>query len=203
MQNFSAPVLNSQQCQMLIGIACARARAIGLTGEDPEDCALAFVEHLLQEIDLHLQATLPHLQSDLWLFRCADNWARNYARGQRRRSLHEQSWSLQIFDQNEFQGTALSAGDPGLDQRILRQELGNRLDAALGQLTQGQQALFRRHCLEGETLVHIAEDTNRSPAAVRQALCLLRHRLQRILAAKGLSQNEAMDYLYHSLITHH
>ena len=198
MQNFSTPALDSQQCQMLLSLAHARARSLGLTGEDPEDCALAFVEHLLQEIDLHPQKTLLHVQSSPWLFRCADNWARNYARGLRRRSLHEQPWPVQVFDQHEFQGTALSAADPGLEQRILRQEIMHRLEAALGQLTPVQQTLFRRHCVEGETLVHIAEDTKRSPAAVRQAFCLLRHRLQRILELTGLSKREAIDYLYHS-----
>lgn len=202
MQTKSIPALTSQQCQNLLVLANARARALGLIGEDPDDCALSFVGHLLRQIELYPQATIPRLQSAPWLYRCADNWAKNYARQHRRRNAYEQPWPEEPFEANDAQRKEFSSELPNPEQTLLGQELTSRMDVALNQLTPVQRDLFRRHCIEGETLVHIAQTTGRTPEATRQAFCLLRRRLQNLLMQTGLSQHEAMDYLYQMLTTH-
>lgn len=202
MQEKLTPALNAQQCQSLLVLANTRARALGLAGEEPDDCALAFIGHLLRQIELHPQATLPRLQSAPWLFRCADNWAKNYARQHRRRSAYEQPWPEETFEANDAPLKEFSSEELGPEQKLLGQELTCRMEVALQQLTPVQRDLFRRHCIEGETLIHIAQTTGRTPEAARQAFCLLRKRLQHLLTQTGLSQHEAMDYLYQMLTVH-
>jgi len=103
---------------------------------------------------------------------------------------------------NDFQGKEFTSELPNPEQSLLGREFTSRLDMALSRLTPVQRELFQRHCIEGETLVHIGETMGRSAEAVRQSYCLLRRRLQTLLMETGFSQCEAMDYLYQMLTNH-
>ena len=193
------PALDAQQCHRLLVIAHSRARAIGLAGDDPDDCALAFVGHLLRQVHQDPHTTLPNLQSSPWLFHCADNWAKDYARQHRRRRACEETRIQEAPERNECHGQEFLSELADPQQSLPGQESYSYLDIALSRLTPVQRELFRRRCLEGETLIHLGETRGRSAEAIRQSSCLLRRRLQTLLMETGFSQREAIDYLYQML----
>ena len=193
MRDKSVPVLSALQRDQLHVIARARACALGLIGDDTDDCAIAFVEHLNRQIARHPQTILPHLASSSWILRSANNWAKNYARRYCQRPVPTHSARQAI-------SLPTSSQTPETDATLL--EPKQRLHAALRLLSPAQRNLFQRHCVTGETIAQIAETMYCPPDAIRRSYCELRRRLQDLLIQSGLDPREAMNCLYQALTSH-
>lgn len=76
-------------------------------------------------------------------------------------------------------------------------------DKVLCRLPAEEYDLFRRYCLEGETLLHLSETTGESLETIRQRLCLLRQTLLDLLIQSGVAESEALNYLYQTLTLHY
>jgi DNA-directed RNA polymerase specialized sigma24 family protein len=102
-------------CRRALEVALIQARHAGLFGDAVEDCALGFVQHILEVVRTYVLAPPARLDSshgfselgdvsatsavnrlmvpEAWLLRCAINWTKNACRAQRRRRHHECSFA--------------------------------------------------------------------------------------------------------------
>ena len=194
-------LLTAQECQRILQIVRSRAKRANLVEEDAEDCAMAFLLHLFLYLQNHpadwSQAKMP----DAWLFKCADNWVMKASRSERRKRLREQPLVFETIFSDEDLCVLLEIHSPlpSPEASALHAELIHRILHSVASLAPVQQELFKRHFLEDETVGELAQDSDRTPNAIYQAIWSLRQRLSLLLDRAGLSRQEAWDYLRTSL----
>jgi RNA polymerase sigma factor (sigma-70 family) len=185
---------NEADCRRVLAVAHARAIYRGIVGEEADDCAMAFLLHLLLR---------PHrppgpaalFLSEAWLVRCADNWIRNAVRHRNYHRHIEVSWTTLNAEEQEGDNAGLFAGEDTPEDQTLRSELLHRLCGVVRQLTPSQRELFLRHFLAEESAVEIARKTGKRAGTVRQALLALRRHLQSLLHQAGMDEAETHEYL--------
>src|SRR5437016_2091098 len=86
----------------VLAVARHHARRFGISADDVEDCAMDFVERMLDKDRRATYLTLPLDHRDAWLHRCAMNHACNFSRGLSRRRHREVPWPAACeVDQDE------------------------------------------------------------------------------------------------------
>src|SRR5438874_1165729 len=76
-------------CFRWIRLAKCQARKLGINADDAEDCATAFVVHLLSQTYPEQSCVSISQHTDSWTSKCASNFALNFSRGLRRHAVHE------------------------------------------------------------------------------------------------------------------
>lgn len=195
-------------CRRILQVAQARARRQGIVGEAAEECALQFLERMLQRTwqALHPPNARPAGGdvssaggdvSEAWLRRCADNFARNVRRHWTRVHRWEARWPDWAGPEGERQDWDCPDGDANSNPevRLLREELLGRIHAAAQQLTPAQQFLFERYFLDDASIPSLAAATGQTPHAISQSLSNIRKRLRAILERQGLDEQVAREYI--------
>lgn len=176
-------------CGRALVIGRTSAFRLGLEGEDAEDCALGFVQHVLgwyHRADCH---TRQRVASDAWLACCAANWARNVLRARRRRLWREVSLSEPALEQTP----SVSPQAGSLFVPLLQQELLARIYFPLTLLSPTQAALLPTIHTAVPPL-HVTVFA--TPNARRQAVWRVRRKVRSLLTEEGLCEEEARDYLH-------
>lgn len=176
----------------------AAARRAGLPRYDWDDCAAAFALRMLDEKRRAFLVRLPDdARRDVYLRRCAQRFASNFARQTRRCAFHEQPWPDTPNDvENAARRRASVNGNaPAPEVTPVHHELQQRLRAALARLEPGARDLLVRHYLRDETAVAIAAVLNETPNVIGQRLHRARRQLRRVLERQGFDEIEAREYL--------
>lgn len=165
-----------------------RARRLGLSPEDADDCAVAFVER-----ELRREAGGGALSSRQPV--CAENFVRDFRRVLVRRWLHERSWQ-----ENARLGEPPAAPDlpdtaPGPESCLLRGEFWRAMRVVLKHLDPVQRKMFLRHRLRGQSIQELVAWSGLTPHVVEQRLYRARERLREILLRRGLTEAELRSYL--------
>jgi RNA polymerase sigma factor (sigma-70 family) len=133
-----------------------RARGAGEDGED-----------ILQELWLKvstLSADGPIADPVAYLYRMADNLMHDRVRARMRRGRREQIWGEQSSEETDHHGA------PTAERTLLARERLQRVQAALGNLSERSQAIFRRFRIDGVGQSEIARDEGISLSAVEKHL---------------------------------
>jgi RNA polymerase sigma-70 factor (ECF subfamily) len=115
-------------------------------------------------------------QLSTWTFRICYRTLRKHERWYRR-------WLRRFTLTAEGQLPDLPAAESAPDERALSSELGRRLTAALGQLSEKRRTVVVMHDLEGLSVDQIAEIVGAKPRAVRSRMRDARNALAEILEA--------------------
>ena len=183
-EDTSNEALRASLCHRMIEFVVGIANKNGMSHDDIENCALSFVEHMLQKTDIAQSKSLRFRTA--WLYRCAENWVRNELRRQRRQ-LHREILSLSDAPHLFFEQDQLT--------NLLCQEFSDRLFLGVSLLSAASQRLFVDFYILNYSCREIADATGRSENATRQSLWALRIRLRKLLTNEGFDEVEAVDYL--------
>jgi RNA polymerase sigma factor (sigma-70 family) len=177
-------------CRYLFALAYAPALHTGYPFDDAEDCATAFVEHMLAENGRALRAYPPGCCLAAWLRECAANFVRNDRRTQARRLRHEGPWPEAVCpDESRLRWDGPdSALTP--EEAMLHQQAWEEVKAAIAQLPSAQRELVVRHHLDGESIQALTASTGKTANAVEQALHRARRRLCALLERRGWTEAE-------------
>lgn len=187
-------------CRRILQVAQARARRQGIVGEAAEECALQFLERMLQRSWRSLRppnaCSSGGEVSEAWLRRCADNFARNVRRHWTHVHRWEAPWPEWAGPDGERQAWDCPDGGADPEARLLRDELLGRIQAAARRLTPAQQFLFEAYFLDEASIPALAAATGQTPHAVSQSLSNIRRRLRAILERQGLDERVAREYIH-------
>lgn len=170
------PAASVSDLQML-QVAYNRARRLGLTREDSQDCAQEFRVHFLR-------TPVPDGASTAWLNRCAHNYACNYLRSMVRRKSTEQKYTDQIVGSKHCRAGA-EVYFPGPRTLTLRKVFWDQLLLTLRHFTPEQQSLFLRYHIRQHSMTDISLQTGRTVHALQQSLSHMHRRLSRLLLEQG------------------
>lgn len=160
------PQARRGQCVQARAMAYTCARRLHLPREDVEDCASAFVLHLLQDrtrVRAHPSARDPNV----WIRACAWRFALNFRRSVVRHYNHEASGLLAAVDRAVV-GTAPTSESP--EKALMAGEREEWLDSALEVLPPNRRALFLAHYAHGEDVAALASENGTTEAAMAQLL---------------------------------
>ena len=163
------------------------AAQTGLSHEDCEDCAAEFLIQMLSEERKAPSAVLVITHVCAWEHTCAHHFALNY---RRRESKYEHACDWQKLAGVETADVCLACScqaESPLDIAA-RHEFAQHLSLLLVCLPDSQQALFRRHHLQGETVPELARALQKTPGAIEQTLWRARQTLR-----KRMQEQEWID----------
>jgi len=169
----------------LHSIVCYFMQQSGLGREDREDCT--------QECFLRLWTHLGSIgalaqaisEKRSWILRCIKRQVQNYCRSHRRRRECQVETTISLTW--KFPGDSHEA-------IMIKQEMKERIEIYLNNLTQEQCNLLRRHYQDGETCVEIAASLGIATNAVEQRLLRSRRKLFKLFIENGFSESEVSDY---------
>lgn len=182
-------------CQHIIEVARSRAYRCNMRSDEAIDAANSFLLHVLERPEQFLRPGTHGLASEAWLFRCADNWVKNWKRHSRRQRRRELPLIQPSRDESDSSLRELPGNEPAIDLRLIRAELRWRVRIAIILLPPSQQRLFLRYFVQGQSIEEIAHASHQKANAVRQALWALRNRMRTLLTQGGLDEAEAREYL--------
>lgn len=164
-----------------------RARCLGLSPEDADDCAVAFVERELRRETGGVFSSRQPV--------CAENFVRDFRRILLRRRLHEYSW--QGTARTGEPPTVLDSPDsaPGPEGCLLRREFWREVRPVLKRLDPLPRKLLIRHHVRGKFIQELAAWSGRTPHVVEQKLYRARKRLRELLLRRGLTEVELRSFL--------
>lgn len=178
-------------------LAYASARRKGLPIEDVQDCGIGFTVHMLTRKTLLTRVEAGERISPAWLTTCAEHWTTNFVRCRRRLHARERlaaDMPERALVRRDTRSDIQEIGSP--EAECIRSELRRRVLSAALFMTESQYCLFTQRCLHGYSVEEIARQTGRAPNAVKQALAVMRHRLQTLLIREGLTSEEICQYLH-------
>jgi RNA polymerase sigma factor (sigma-70 family) len=196
----------------LLRIGRHQALAYGLDRDEANDCASAFVLHMLgnlacrrvsQSVSVGAAAQIVFANrqgggahagdvavgADIaWTRRCAANFACNWKRSRRRRLCRERPWcdfddSAGEPDRMPREDTVADPRVPSLEALTLRRVADERLHGFVSQLPDAHRDLLIRHHVDGEPLEDLAVDYGMTEGAVQQLLFRLRRKLRTWMSA--------------------
>lgn len=188
--------------QELRRAAYAQALRCGLSRDDAEDSAMAFVADRIS--DPGAGGAAP----SAWDRRCAHNFSRNFRRALLRRQRREVSGSPQTGSGGDaaagteeieaFSGCApFDTADARVlspERSLLCEEFHEILWAALERLPAASRSLFVRHYLFEESIRALSDSSGRSEAAVKQALLRARRQVRAALQRRGIEEDDLRAY---------
>jgi DNA-directed RNA polymerase specialized sigma24 family protein len=187
-------------CAWILSLTARRARRLGLSGEEAEDCALGFVGHVLPYCRADAFRAMPAAHRRAWLIRCADNWAVSELRRLFRQAGCETPWpEVKEEETGGSYGSRLDfeAPDkaPSPEATALRAELCERVLHAFSRLRRAHQEVLQARLVGGTPLGAFARAQGRSAGSVRFAFWAARLKLREALERGGLDEREAEEYL--------
>ena len=177
-------------CQICVRYALRE----GLSTEEAEDCASAFVLHALEK-PASLQPPDGLADATLWRNRCARNFARNYADMLRREKAHDEPRPRAASGEGDGDAADPADGAMGPESRLLLTELRTALDEAIDGLPEDDRTIFIRHHVEGESNKTLAAEYGITVGAMQQRLFRIRRHLVKQLAGQGLAEIECEEYM--------
>ncbi len=177
----------------LLKLARTLAVHVGLHHDEREDCAVAFVEKMLQHAQSAEALQALCQTSPAYVRVCADNFVHNYHRSEVRRKHRACSWQCVAEPTSDAREPA--SATTALEVLLCQQELSRRLCCAVNELPLHQKSYVVRHYLLQEPIAHIAQSCGKSCHSVEQALFRARRRLHVSLENAGLSESELRSYL--------
>jgi RNA polymerase sigma factor (sigma-70 family) len=180
---------------LLLRVARFHAGRRGLTADEAEDCAVAFVERMLRKAGQAVPRELPGHCFAAWLHRCAANFATSYCRARAPLGQNECPWPETLDANGSRQPWDCADNALTPEASLLREEFWRRMTAALEQLSPAMRELLVRHHLHDECIQEIAVSSGRTPHAVEQTLVRARRRQRAILERMGLSEPELRVYI--------
>jgi RNA polymerase sigma factor (sigma-70 family) len=176
----------------ILSLSRRQAVLAGLIGEDVEDCAIEFVEHIL--------CSVPQREHDprfgyslAWLHVCARNHAVDFRRHVSRRDMHLISWAEAEEARHRQSVWQYSLATPLAV--LLHREIWEMLELGLAELrTEVKDLVLRRYVYE-ERLRELAEGTGRSEQAVEQQIRRARLRLRTLLEQQGITEHTLRNCL--------
>lgn len=186
--------LDSKASADLLGVARCHARHLGLTVEDAEDCAAAFVEREWH----HERVNDP---CSAWQHTCAENFARDFRRALLRRGQHELCWGECARPGEPPAMLDLPDSVPGPENCLLRREFWREVRAVLKRVEPVPRKLFLRRTVRQWSISELAAWSGLTQHVVEQKLYRARKRLREILLRKGLTEAELRSYLAGTTLT--
>ena len=186
-------LLSEDHCTKATKLAYSCARAAGLGQEDAKDCKIAFLLHLMLNRKAHALRFTPEGLTDEWLHSCANNFALNLSRNERRRTRI--LVSCDSCQSSEFAENLPPSSLITPEAVVLNSELLHRILDVVATLTPSQRELFQRHFLNEETVNELAHSSGKAPNTIHQAIWSLRQRLKTLLTKSNLNEREAREYL--------
>lgn len=186
-------LLTEEHCRKAAKMAYNCAISNGMGQEDAKDCKIAFLLHLMLYLQAHATQFKPEDMTDEWLLTCANNFAHNLSRNERRRT--RLIVSCDQCESSEFAEDVVPSSLPSPEGVVLNSELLHRILDVVATLNSSQRDLFQRHFLNEETVNELAHSSGKTPNTIHQAIWSLRQRLKTLLTRSNLNEQEARDYL--------
>ena len=141
--------------------------------------------HILR---LRVPTNLTKEQAEIWLNACCRHKAIDFLRKEKQRREHEIPLnSLEIEHESQT---------PKCECSAICSELSTHLKKAISKLTPNQQEILLLYHFEEKTIAEIAEETGRTPNAIKESLSHARKRLRHLLEESGFDEQELAEYLY-------
>lgn len=149
-------------------------RLMGVPGRDREDVA----QEVFIRVFRHLDGFKAGRPFGGWLYRVTVNASYDYHLKTGRHARDEVPWEDGAEDRTAH-------GGPGPDREAASRGLRERLEKALGELSDRERAVFVLRELEGLDTVEVARALGITRITVRRHLGRARERLQKLLSASG------------------
>ena len=146
-------------------------RLLGVPAQDREDVA----QDVFLRVFRHIESFRRGNPFAGWLYRVTVNVVHDHRRRTVRSASREETWS------EAHDGTVVDTGR-GPQKSLEDRELARRLEAALGELTERERAVFVLREMEGLDSAQVARALGVTRITVRRHLGLARRRLQAVLS---------------------
>lgn len=164
-----------------------------LEAQDREDCTIKFIEdQLMNHIDkltLYFNGILP----DAWLWRCAENYRKNFYR-------HKYSHQSGLYSDNQVGVDHCSNiiqerdGNAPASMALIH-ELKKRLEIALSSLSSDTREVVLLHVIEGETYKELIGESHVTEDGIRKRIKRTLRRLRFYLEEAGWTEEDTISYL--------
>jgi RNA polymerase sigma factor (sigma-70 family) len=183
-----------RDCRLyMIGHACALW--VGLTGEEPEDCATEFVERMREREGCPFRSDRSERLFIARVCKCVLHHSLNYQRKLAIRQRHERPLS-EITRHEDVCAPWNPAGDrPTVESLLLREEFREKVMEAMDELPPARWELFCHYHLLDESIQALALATGKSYDAVRKTLSRAQKQAQERLLRQGVTEADLREYL--------
>ncbi len=175
---------NTAHVRHLLAKARHHATRAGLSSDDADDCAAAFVE-------THFAAAPPAGTRcpAAWWNTCAHHYVLNWLRTRKRREQHEHQWPQTPRADGSPEFALDRPGDALNPQHVLLQQaFWLDLKKALRELEPTERKLFLQRAFRGVTAPKLAERFGQTPAAVYKILSRAAKKVRTSLLGRGWTQ---------------
>jgi RNA polymerase sigma factor (sigma-70 family) len=164
-------------------------RRLRWTDEESKDCTQEFVIAMWSHHDRAVYECWCGLRPIAWLICCADNFARNYLQRRLRQIGRETPLPTQEDARGSSMEYELLDTKPLPEIRLIRKEAQSLLFQALEHLRTEECELLLRHYIGRETFVLLAEESGRTPDAVRMTVTRARKKTLALLRSREFDTN--------------